>query len=74
MILSEGPAIRTDWTEPFLPHLVAAPHVLLQLVEAVLVLPAQWAAHHGEGGEEVGQAVDEHLGLVLQLVLTLRAL
>ena len=67
MVLGEGSAVRTDGTEPLLPDLVDLPHVVLQVVEAVLVVPAQGAAHHAEGWQDVGQAVDEHLRLVLQL-------
>ena len=74
VVLSEGSAVRTDWTEPPVHHLVDSLHVVLQVVEAVLVLLAQGAAHHAEGGEEVGQTVDEHLRLVLQLDPALRAL
>ena len=74
MVLGEGPAVRTDWAEPLLLQLVGRPHVLPQVGEAVLVLPTQGAAHQGEGGQEVGEAVDEHLRLVLQLDQTLRAL
>ena len=40
MVLGECSAVRTDGTEPLLPDLVDLPHVVLQVVEAVLVVGA----------------------------------
>ena len=69
MVLREGPAVRTDGTEPLLLQVVDGLHVGLHVVEAVLVLTAQRAPHQAEAGQDVCEPVDVHLGLVLQLDL-----
>ena len=69
MVLCEGPAVRTDGTEPLLLQVVDGLHVGLHVVEAVLVLTAQRAPHQAEAGQNVSESVYVHLGLVLQLDL-----